>query len=109
MIFYYVYILKSINHNFIYIGFTDNLKRRFKEHNTKLNISTKHYAPFEIIHYEAYKNKKDAKRKEEYLKTNRGKITLKTMLKEYFLSKHDTKKRNRQNNEFIQRTSKIYG
>lgn len=84
MTFYYVYILRSLNSDFIYIGFTENLKRRFEEHNSKLNISTKHYAPFEIIHYEAYRNQKDAKRREKYLKCNRGKTTLKTMLVEYF-------------------------
>lgn len=86
MIFYYVYVLSSLKFDFIYIGYTDNLKRRFKEHNSKLNISTKHYAPFEIIHYEAYRNEKDAKRREEYLKCNRGKATLKTMLKCHFKS-----------------------
>ena len=84
MIFYYVYVLKSINFDFIYIGFTDNLKCRFKEHNSELNISTKHFAPYEIIHYEAYRNEKDAKRREAYLKCNRGKTALKTMLKEFF-------------------------
>lgn len=84
MNFFYVYILQSLKHNFIYIGYTDNLKRRFKEHNTGLVISTKNYHPLELIHYEAYKNQKDAKRREEYLKANKGKTTLKTMLKEYF-------------------------
>lgn len=87
MTFFYVYVLKSIKFDFIYIGFTDNLKRRFKQHNAKLVISTKHYAPLDLIHYEAYRNKKDAKRREEYLKCNRGKTTLKTMLKEYFTNK----------------------
>ncbi|MCL5091480.1 MAG: GIY-YIG nuclease family protein [Patescibacteria group bacterium] len=91
MSFFYVYVLRSLKFDFIYIGFTDNLKRRFKEHNSKQNISTKHYAPFEIIHYEAYHNEKDAKRREEYLKCNRGKTTLETMLKEFLketLNKH---------------------
>ena len=85
MKFYYVYFLKSIAHDFLYIGFTIDLRRRFKEHNNKEEISTKHYAPYDLIHYEAYKNKKDAKRREIYLKSNRGKTTLKTMLKEYFI------------------------
>jgi len=49
-------------------------------------ISTKHYHPLELIHYEAYKNQKDAKRREMYLKTSRGKTTLKTMLLEFFKS-----------------------
>jgi len=84
MKFFYVYILKSIHYNFLYIGFTENLRQRFSEHNSRKSQSTKAYAPFELIHYEAYKNIKDAKRREEYMKTNRGKTTLKTMLKEYF-------------------------
>lgn len=85
MRFFYVYVLKSLKFNFIYIGFTDNLKRRFKEHNAGLSISTKHYLPFELTHYEAYKSRKDAIRREKYLKTNKGRTTLTTMLKQYFL------------------------
>lgn len=83
MKFYYIYILKSLHKNYIYAGFTTNLKRRFSEHNKKEELSTKHYAPFDLIHYEAYRNIKDAKRREKYLKTTKGKTTLRTMLKEY--------------------------
>jgi putative endonuclease len=79
-----VYVLQSLKHNFIYIGYTDNLRRRFREHNSKLVISTKHYEPLDLIHYEAYRNRSDAKRREGYLKTNRGRTTLMTMLKEFF-------------------------
>lgn len=85
MTFYYVYILRSLTHDFIYVGYTDNLRRRFIEHNSGQVISTKHYHPLELIHYEAYRNIKDAKRREEYLKTSRGKTTLKTMLKEFLI------------------------
>jgi len=85
MKFYYVYVLYNKIKNFIYIGYSEDLKRRLKEHNSGLSKSTKPYIPLEIIHYEAYKNIKDAKRREEYLKTNRGRTTLMTMLKEYFL------------------------
>ena len=87
MKFYYVYVLISLSHNFIYIGFTENLKQRFKEHNNGESKSTKPYLPYDLIHYEAYRNIKDAKRREEYLKTNRGKTTLKTLLKEHFNKK----------------------
>ena len=83
MKFYYVYVLKSLRKNFLYIGFTTNLKKRFKEHNNKEELSTKHYAPFELIFYEAYRDKKDAKRRERYLKTTKGKTTLRSMLKDY--------------------------
>ena len=84
MKFYYVYVLYNKIKNFIYIGYSENLIQRFKEHNKGLSESTKPYIPLELIHYEAYKNIKDAKRREEYLKTNRGRTTLITMLKEYF-------------------------
>ncbi|MBI4097966.1 MAG: GIY-YIG nuclease family protein [Candidatus Levybacteria bacterium] len=85
MKFYYVYVLHNKTKNFIYIGYSENLKSRFSTHNIGKNRSTKLYVPLELIHYEAYRNIKDAKRREKYLKSNRGKATLKTMLKEYFL------------------------
>lgn len=70
--------------DFIYVGFTTDLRKRFTEHNSRQELSTKHYAPFELIHYEAYRNIKDAKRRENYFKTTKGKTTLKLMLREYF-------------------------
>ncbi|MEK7120579.1 MAG: GIY-YIG nuclease family protein [Patescibacteria group bacterium] len=85
MKFYYVYILRSLSKStFIYVGYTTDLKRRFAEHNSGSEFSTKPYAPHELIFYEAYKNMKDAKRREEYFKTTKGKTTLRTMLKEFF-------------------------
>ena len=87
MIFYYVYVLQSKTKDFIYVGFTQDLQRRLREHNNKEELSTKHYAPFELIHYEAYRNIKDAKRREGYFKTTKGKTTLKIMLVEYFKEK----------------------
>jgi putative endonuclease len=84
MNFQYVYILKSEGSDFIYTGCTNNLRRRLKEHNNKEELSTKAYAPFELIHYEAYKDKRDAYRREGYLKTSKGKTTLRTMLREHF-------------------------
>ena len=68
----------------MYVGFTSNLKRRFEEHNSGSEFSTKPYLPFDLIHYEAYKNEKDAKRREVYFKTTKGKTTLKLMLREFF-------------------------
>ena len=82
--FIYVYILKSKKNQSLYIGYTTDLIKRVKEHNRKLNFSTKAYTPWEVIHYEAYKNEDDAMRREKYLKTNQGSRLLKRMLKEYF-------------------------
>ncbi|MBI2506751.1 MAG: GIY-YIG nuclease family protein [Candidatus Colwellbacteria bacterium] len=84
MKFHHVYVLYNKSRNFIYIGYSEDLKERYKEHNDGRSKSTKLYLPLDLIHYEAYRNKKDAKRREKYLKTNKGRTTLITMLKEYF-------------------------
>ena len=65
---YYVYIIKSIKDRQLYIGYTNNLLRRIKEHNSKLNISTKSRTPFKLVYYEAYYNRQDAIKRESNLK-----------------------------------------
>ncbi len=84
--FYYVYVLEN-RKNGLYIGFTNDLRNRIKEHNLGLNFSTKKEGPWSLIHYEAYLNRKDATRREKYLKTSQGSRLLKRMLKEYFYNK----------------------
>lgn len=87
MQFYFVYALHNVQKNFIYIGFTHNPMRRLKQHNNKEVTSTKRFVPLKLIHLEGYVNKSDALRREKYLKTNKGRTTLVTMLKEYFKNK----------------------
>lgn len=72
---FYVYILKSKKDGSPYIGYTSDLKKRFKEHNDLKNKSTKHKAPFELIYYESYKEKSDAKFREKNLKKFSGAYT----------------------------------
>ena len=85
--FNYIYLLESLKNENLYIGFTHDLKKRFKQHNSGENRSTKPYVPWKLIFYEAYLNEEDAKRREKYLKTNQGSRLLKRMLKEYFYEK----------------------
>ncbi len=82
--FYYVYTIQSQKNKDLYVGYTNDLRGRIKEHNAGLNFSTKPYRPWQIIHYEAYLNENDAKRREKYLKSSQGARLLKRMLKEYF-------------------------
>lgn len=65
---FYVYILKSRRDKSLYIGYTNDLKRRFDEHNSGKSRYTKHKVPFELIYYEAYKARADAKFRENQLK-----------------------------------------
>lgn len=82
--FHIVYVLQSEQDGGLYTGYSSNLKKRFKEHNSGLNFSTKHSKPWRIIFFEAYLNETDARRREKYLKTSQGSRLLKRMLKEYF-------------------------
>ena len=81
--FYYVYVLLSEKDNKFYIGSTADLKKRLAEHAEGKVISTKTRLPIELIFYEAYRNKYDAIRREDYLKSTKGKRTLKQLLVEY--------------------------
>jgi putative endonuclease len=65
---FYVYVIKSKVTGELYIGYSNDLKRRLVEYNSKLNKSTKHKAPFELVYYEAYKSQGDAKYRENNLK-----------------------------------------
>lgn len=81
---FYIYILQSkIKNDEFYIGYTNDLKRRLLKHNQKLNFSTKLYAPWKLIYYEACLEKSDAERREFYLKTSQGRRMIKMRIKDY--------------------------
>ncbi len=80
---FYVYILHSDVRQRLYIGKTNNLKRRVKEHNDGQNLSTKAYRPWTLAFYEAYINADDASRREKYLKTTQGRQTIRKMLRSH--------------------------
>lgn len=69
---YCVYILRSEKDGKRYIGFTDNLRRRFTEHNNGLVKSTRNRRPLKIIYTEEYTDKKEAMEREEFFKTHPG-------------------------------------
>ena len=79
---HYVYILKSLRDYKLYVGRTDNLKRRILEHQNGKDWTTKRMLPIKLIFYECFLSKADAIRRERYLKTSKGKSTLKMMLRE---------------------------
>ena len=65
---FYIYLLKSEKDKDLYLGYTNNLERRIREHNSGLVPSTKIRKPFELIYCEAYKSEKDARKRERNLK-----------------------------------------
>ncbi len=65
---FFVYVLKSTKDKELYVGYTNDLKRRLKEHNNGENLSTKFRRPFILAYYEGYLSKKDAQEREKQLK-----------------------------------------
>lgn len=79
---FYVYVLKSRKKiDQLYVGYSVNLRNRVAEHNAGKSSSTRPYLPWELIFYEAYKSMKDARKREMYLKTTKGRKTLRIMLR----------------------------
>ena len=81
---YYTYVLHSELDGKYYVGFSENLKLRFDQHNKGAVESTKNRRPLKLIYYEACIYKNDAIRREKYLKTHYGKMYLRKRLKSYF-------------------------
>ena len=82
--YYFIYVLQGKKDKHWYTGFTVDLRKRFKEHNEGKYASwTKGRGPFDLIYYEACKNKEDARQREIYIKTGMGKRYVKNRLKRF--------------------------
>lgn len=65
---YYVYLIESLKDNSYYIGVTDNINRRFKEHNSGQSKYTKNKVPWKLIGYKQYNEINQAYQQEKKLK-----------------------------------------
>ena len=63
-----VYILKSEQENWFYVGSTNRITERFNEHNKGKVRSTKHYKPFIIIYRQDFDDEVSARYFERKLK-----------------------------------------
>ena len=72
---YYVYLLVN-EKGTTYVGYTNNLRRRYHEHQTGKNIYTQK-GVWRLFNYEAYLSKADAMLREKRLKDGRARMELK--------------------------------
>ncbi len=86
---YYLYVLKSTKDNKFYIGRTNDLERRLKEHNDGLSTSTSYRRPLTLMYYEAYISFRDAQIREVRLK--QFKNGYKELMKRLHYSLHECK------------------
>jgi putative endonuclease len=82
--YYLVYILYSKTFDKTYVGYTQDLIDRFYSHN---KFATKGYTirfrPWEVMHIELFKTKKEAIAREKYYKSGAGRAQIK-LIKENF-------------------------
>ena len=89
---FYVYVLRSIADDGLYIGFSTDLKRRLSEHKQGISFATKHRGPWKLIYYEAYTEREDGEKRERYLKSGVGRRFLRHQLR-YYLEKFPSRPR----------------
>jgi len=83
---YYVYVLQSEKDKRFYVGYTNDLRKRLRQHNEGKVNSTKDRTPLRLVYYEACLNQQDATHREKYLKTSWGKRYLRNRLKNFLES-----------------------
>lgn len=77
---FYTYVLKSKKDKKLYIGFTNNLRKRIDDHYQGKVEATKNRRPLKLIYYEAGKSKHKAIKREKYFKTGYGRRFLKNRI-----------------------------
>ena len=86
---FYVYVLKSPVHGQIYIGYTADLKARYRAHQEK------DHKGWILVYYEAYRDEQDARDRERMLKHYGGTLGIlkKRMKRSMVVSSEKKKKR----------------
>lgn len=70
---YYVYLIQAVHFPEIrYVGYTLDVQKRFKVHNSGGSIHTAKYKPWRLVMYMTFLDELKAKEFEKYLKTQSG-------------------------------------
>jgi len=77
---FYAYALYSDSYKRLYIGHSNDLQRRFDQHNKGRVNSTKPYIPYRLIHFEELKSKSSAVKREKKLKSSTGRRFLRSFI-----------------------------
>ncbi|MFN6943755.1 MAG: GIY-YIG nuclease family protein [Cytophagaceae bacterium] len=76
---FFVYALKSLSRNYIYVGQTTDLEARVNRHNKGYEKTTKPYRPFILIYIEEHGDRISARKREKFFKSGIGKEFLKKL------------------------------
>ncbi len=65
---YFVYVLRSKATGRFYVGSSQDVANRFREHNAGETTATKNGRPWELVHTEAFTTRSEAVRREREIK-----------------------------------------
>jgi putative endonuclease len=57
---HYVYVLSSLTDGGFYIGYSENLPKRLREHTSGASFTTSYRGPWKLTYYEPYPHQADA-------------------------------------------------
>ena len=81
---YSVYAIYNFSAEKLYVGETDNLPKRLKEHNGELPNPSQYTKKFKgkwrMIHSEDFASRSEARKREKQLKSYRGRLFLKSKI-----------------------------
>lgn len=78
---YWVYVLESLKDGSQYVGSTHDVSHRLDRHNAGLYPPTKAGRPWKLVHEEEHPTRTSAIRREEFLRSGRGRDFLKRLKK----------------------------
>ncbi len=82
---HYVYVIENDIDKSWYIGYSQRVRSRLREHNNKSGgrYTKKIKGKWKLIYFEGYVNKKDALGREKFLKSGSGRQFIKKQIKHY--------------------------
>lgn len=80
---YYIYVITSLKDGNIYIGFSRDVNKRIKAHNSGKVRSTKSRRPFKLVYLEEVANEKIALVRERFLKSGCGREFIKSIINKH--------------------------
>ena len=75
---HYVYVIKSIVHNYRYVGIAKDPQKRINQHNAGREKTTRSKRPYKVLLIECLETRAEAREREKYLKSGIGKEWIKT-------------------------------
>jgi putative endonuclease len=68
---HFVYVIKSTEYNWTYVGSTADIQKRLSQHNSGAVRSTKYRRPYILIYHESFDTALEARTREKAIKSDR--------------------------------------